>query len=185
MDETCCAYCGRSLILARVGARFCTQKCGTYYRREVGRFPAVMEASARFVRFDRSKRPLMVDGRPASSTDPSTWVGFDAARRSDVGEGVGFVLGDGIGCIDLDHCILDGELEPWAAEVVSENRGTFMEVSRSGDGVHIFGLLPEGRGRKIRDGRNIEVYSTGRYIALTGNRFGGSPRAMKSLVVPE
>ncbi len=28
----------------------------------------------------------------------------------------------------------------------------------------------EGKGFKIRDGRNIEFYSTGRYIAVTGVR---------------
>ena len=183
MNTGSCAYCQRSLVLAREGAKFCTQRCGTYSRRQVGRFPDAMERSARFLRFDSRKRPLTVEGAPASSTDPGTWTTFSEARRSKVGSGIGFALGGGIGCIDLDHCILDGEIESWAADVVSENQGTFMELSLSGDGIHIFGLLEEGPGRKIRDGRNIEVYSVGRYMALTGIRFGSSPRALRPLVV--
>ncbi|WP_348770206.1 hypothetical protein [Arthrobacter sp. E3] len=74
--------------------------------------------------------------------------------------------GDGIGVLDLDHAIVDGVILPWAAEVLAANPGTFTEVSQSGEGLHIWGLLVAGKGRKIRDGRNIEIYTTGRYVAL-------------------
>lgn len=84
-----------------------------------------------------------------------------------MGAGLGFVLnGDGIGVIDLDHAIVDGVILSWAAEVLAANPGTFTEVSQSGEGLHVWGLLAAGAGRKIRDDRNIEIYSTGRYIAL-------------------
>lgn len=184
MTSNRCLYCGGSLLLARADAKFCTQKCGTYYRRKAASLPKKMKDSGRFVRFEPTKRPITVSGRAASSTNPATWSTHKAAVASTAGEGIGFVLGDGFACIDLDHCLIDGELAPWAAAVVAANPGTYMEVSRSGEGLHIFGLLPEGPGRKIRDGRNIEVYSSGRYIALTNNRFGGSPADLKPLVVP-
>lgn len=184
MTSTRCLYCGGSLLLARTDAKFCTQKCGTYYRRKVNSLPKLMKNERRFVRFTSKKRPITVAGKSASSTNAETWSTHKEAVAATVGEGIGFVLGAGFACIDLDHCIVDGELAPWAAAVVAANPGTYMEVSRSREGLHIFGLLPEGPGRKIRDGRNIEVYSSGRYIALTNNRFGGSPAELKSLVVP-
>jgi primase-polymerase (primpol)-like protein len=80
-------------------------------------------------------------------------------------------LGDGIGCWDFDHCISDGELVRWAREAIEAIPSPlFMEVSQSGEGVHVFVSAPEGAGRKIREGgRHIEFYSAGRYIAVTGN----------------
>jgi primase-polymerase (primpol)-like protein len=143
-----------------------------------------MTSRTRFVRFASRKVPRSVTGGSASSTDPTTWSTHAEAAASTVGEGIGYVLGDGVGCIDLDHCIVDGTLEPWAAEVVAANPGTYTEVSRSGEGLHIFGLLSERPGRLVRDGRSIEVYSTGRYIALTGNTFGNTPTRLEPLVVP-
>lgn len=44
----------------------------------------------------------------------------------------------------------------------------------SGTGLHIFLPMPEGRGRKVRDGGvSVEVYSRARYIAVTGDRYEG------------
>lgn len=139
---------------------------------------------ARFVRYTARKVPRTVSGFSASSTDPATWASFGAARASSVGEGIGFVLGEGIGCIDLDHAIVDGVVADWAQLVLDANPDTYIEVSRSGEGLHIFGLLNEGPGRKIRDGRNIEVYSVGRYIALTGTRYAAAPAKLAPLSVP-
>lgn len=171
--------------LPRRGAKFCSQKCGTYYRRELKRsgVPVEMSSRDRWMRRSALKRPLTVDGESASSTDASTWSSYSEALASAVGTGIGFALGDGIGCIDLDHCIEGGELAPWAAEVVAANPGTYIEVSMSGTGLHIFGLRAEGPGRKIRDGRSIEVYSQGRYIAVTGKTFGKAPAALSELIL--
>ena len=147
--------------------------------------PHKMAKMARFVRYSAQKVPLSTDGRAASSTNPATWTTYEEARKSTAGVGIGFVLGEGIGCLDLDHCFSDGKLQPWAAEVVEANRGTWMEVSRSGDGLHIFGLTDAAPGRKHRnDGRNIEVYSQGRYIALTLNTFEHAPTTLRPLQIP-
>lgn len=156
--------------LPREGAKFCSAKCGTYFRRAASRQPALpveMTSRARWVRRDTNKVPLTISGHAGSSTNPRTWATYAEAVTSTAGVGLGFVLnGDGIGVIDLDHAIVDGVVLPWAAEVLAANPGTFTEVSQSGEGIHIWGLLAAGRGRKIRDGRNVEVYSTGRYVAL-------------------
>ena len=56
--------------------------------------------------------------------------------------------------------------KPWAQQIIDANAGTFMETSLSGTGIHIWGLLDSRPGRVIRDGRNIEIYTAGRYMAL-------------------
>jgi len=124
------------------------------------------------VRRNAAKRPITVTGKPASSTDPATWATFAEAKASSSGVGLGFVLGDGIGCIDLDHCFVGGVLADWAAEYIRSvtEPVIFAEVSQSSEGVHLFIEAPEAPGRKIRDGRNIERYTAGRYIAVTGNK---------------
>lgn len=174
--------------LPRQGAKFCSQKCGTYYRRALKsaskspRFPVEMTDKARWVRRTSTKRPVTVAGKSASSTNAGTWDSFSAASASTAGVGMGFVLGDGIGCIDLDHCFDGGKLLPWAQEIVDRCPSTFMEVSQSGEGLHIFGLLPEGGGRNIRSGgSNVEFYSVGRYMAVTGERFNNSPSRLADL----
>ena len=75
--------------------------------------------------------------------------------------------------MDLDYCLVGGRLADWAAEYIAgiSERIIFTEVSQSGEGVHIFIEAPEGAGSKIRDGRNIERYTAGRYIAVTGAAF--------------
>lgn len=128
--------------------------------------------------------PLTVTGRAASSTDPSTWSSYAEAAASPVGAGLGFVLAeaDGIVCLDLDHCIRAGQLAPWARSILDQFPDTYVEVSMSGTGLHIFGLGRLDMGRRIRTGgRQVEAYSTGRYIAVTGVRFEACPSRLADL----
>lgn len=188
MGQRVCEHCGTSINLLRAGARFCSTKCRVYASRKP-RLPREMTDSPRWMRWKPTrrgdkitKRPVTVDGKSASSTDLATWSTFAAANASKVGAGLGFALGEGVGCIDLDHCFKDGELLPWAQSVIDRCPETFMEVSQSGEGLHIFGYLPEGAGRNMRKGEaNIEFYSVGRYIAVTGNRFGNAPSRLADL----
>lgn len=179
------------MVTVRSDARYCSTRCRVAGNRKLRKLPSEMTSRARFVRWKLAMRrgketkvPLTVAGRAASSTDPATWATFKAAAASSAGRGLGFVLGDGIGCIDLDHCIVDGAVADWAQEVLDANPASFVEVSQSGTGLHVFGFLEEGPGRKIRDGRDIEIYSVGRYIALTGERFGSAPSKLEPLVLP-
>lgn len=84
---------------------------------------------------------------------------------------MGFMLGDGFACIDLDHCLSGGVLSPLASSVLHALPATYVEVSMSGTGLHVFGLLPERVGVR-RPG--FEVYSRARFIAVTGNPYEGS-----------
>ena len=85
----------------------------------------------------------------ASSTDPASWSSYRDAARSSAGAGLGFVLdGDGVVCLDLDHCVDDeGTVAGWARNVLDAVDGTWVEVSASGDGLHVWGYgeLPHGR----------------------------------------
>lgn len=158
----------------RDDARFCSTKCRVYAGRALKRrpvFPIEMTSRPRWVRRAADKRPLTVSGTPGSSTNPRTWSTYEAASKSSEGVGLGFVLGDGVGCWDFDHCMTDGVLDRWAREAIEAIADPLLvEVSQSGEGVHVFVGAAEAKGFKIRDGRNIEFYSTGRYIAVTGVR---------------
>lgn len=166
--------------------RFCSNACKQKaYRaarkaKSLPAIPAAMTERRRWVRKD-GKRPLTVMGWSASSTRSRTWDSFEAVRASTVGDGFGFMLGGGIGCIDLDHCIEGGVLLPWARDILDRCPQTFVEVSQSGTGLHIFGFLAEGPGRGQRDGDGVEFYSTGRFIAVTGNPFAGSVPCLADL----
>ena len=117
----------------------------------------------------------MPSGAPASSTDPSTWSSFSAVQDG-AGDGLGFMLGDGVGCIDLDGC-LDAAGQPleWARrEIVHWGTDVlFMERSVSGRGVHVFVRADERPGQVVgvSGGGRVERYFYGRFILTTGDRF--------------
>lgn len=170
--------------LYREGAKTCSPKCRKRVSRasKVALFPLEMTEKDRWIRREASKRPVTIAGRSASSTNSATWSTYSKASTSSVGAGLGYVLGAGVGAIDLDHCIIDGVVADWARKIIDRCPDTFIEVSQSGEGLHIFGLLTEGAGRNIRkNGSAVEFYSTGRYIAVTGNRFEGSPVSLADL----
>lgn len=132
-----------------------------------GSVPREMRVRDRWVLWTPKKVPMQLNGRPASSTDPETWTSY-ARVRSHTRKG--FVLGEGIGCIDLDHCVTDGRIDPKVERFLIN---TYIEISPSGTGLHVFGLLPEGPGsRRI----GVEVYSVGRYMTVTGKRVSKTSR---------
>lgn len=119
-------------------------------------------------------------GMKASVTDPTTWgdlaSALATARRNNL-PGVGFVLtpDDPYTVVDLDGCRdpRTGVLSPEAAAIVAA-LDSYADASPSGTGVHVLveGHLPSGTGRRHGE---IEVYSAGRYITMTGHRLPNSP----------
>ena len=130
-----------------------------------------------------TKLPLTVDGAPASSTDPRTWSALTEAEASTAGDGLGFALGDGFACIDLDHCYDSrNHLADWAKMLIAPVEGrTWIEISPSGDGLHIWGTAPETTGIRVRGLMNAEAYSQGRYMTYTGRAFRDAPAALADL----
>jgi len=130
----------------------------------------------------------------AKVNDPTTWRSFADVEGTPINSqgGIGFCFnGDGIGGIDIDggRNPETGVLTPWAADIVSKF-SSYTEVSPSGTGVKIFlANFPEKfpisqfpmPGEPINGKRPaIEVYSSGRYFAVTGQRLPDSPTEIKS-----
>jgi hypothetical protein len=126
-----------------------------------------------------TKVPYQVDGSLASATNPATWTSFDACHQAAFGkgkhDGIGFVLtnDDDIMAFDLDDCLEDGKLEPWAQDI-AERVKSYVEITPSGVGIRIIcrGKLPVA-GRK--EG-SIEVYESARYITITGEHLAPFPK---------
>jgi hypothetical protein len=127
--------------------------------------------------------------RHASSTDPRTWGTFEDACEaySALTEdsrwaplriaGIGCVLvGDGLVCVDLDGAVTENGLTSAAATIVL-HVPTFTEVSPSGRGVHVWVLGVLDRALKRQ---TIEAYGDKRYIAVTGQRWPGTPSDVES-----
>lgn len=125
------------------------------------------------------KVPKAVGGGNAKSNDPSTWgtlgEAIDEAERNGY-TGVGIELDNGLVGIDLDGCVHDGRIEPWAQEMIDEV-GSYAEMSPSGTGVHILAIGDPGKlgalGR-ANHSKGIEVYNHGRYFTVTGDAINDS-----------
>lgn len=92
---------------------------------------------------------------------------------------MGFSLKAGIVVIDLDNA-LDENQKPleWVMPILEIMPQTFIEVSQSGKGLHLFlnASIGERRNRwNLPSGHHIEIYETDRFIAFTANRYGASP----------
>lgn len=167
-------------MLTRADARYCSTRCRVAAHRAARsgvaerRVPMELAQRARWIRHTKDKVPLTVRGTGASSTDPATWCDFDTAFASSVGSGLGFVLnGDGVVCIDLDHCLENGEPLPWVEPVLAMLPRTFVEVSPSGDGLHVWGFGRIATGRRLRiNGGGVELYGNARYLTVTRKPYG-------------
>lgn len=76
---------------------------------------------------------------------------------------MGVMLGDGLGCYDLDH-VSDADLRDFVAGIAEPI--VFVERSMSGNGFHVFIEAPEERGWKRG---NVERYTRQRFIRVTGD----------------
>lgn len=110
-------------------------------------------------------------GRLASVTDPSTWSSFEHVwelLQTGWYAGAGFVLtkADPFAFVDLDDSEGDKDVFAKQQEIFEKLAPSYAEFSPSGKGLHIIvkGDLPSGRRRG-----KIEVYSSGRYMTMTGN----------------
>ena len=126
---------------------------------------------------ERDGKPTKVPYSPrtgarAKSTDLMTWGTFEEAFEAyEAGDcvGVGFVFcsADPFTGVDLDDCRNPetGELEPWAAKIVTA-LDSYTELSPSGTGVHIIckARIPRG-GRRGR----VEMYAQDRFFTITGH----------------
>ncbi len=120
-------------------------------------------------------RTDMVGRGHARPNDPSTWHTFDEvvdalSRPKNRFDGIGFVISkdDPYVFIDLDHVIKDGEIEPWAQEMI-ERVGSYTEYSRSGSGIHIIARAKKPGSRcRVSSKPKFEIYDETRLVVFTG-----------------
>ena len=130
-----------------------------------------------------TKVPYQINGRRASSTNPATWATHRDAvaawqENPDQFDGIGTVMSKQYRTvfIDIDHCIHDGSFDDRAKDILSAfmdddgNLTTFTEVSQSGTGLHLI-VIGEIPGAFHNQKQNVEMYDSGRYIAMTGKAF--------------
>lgn len=164
-----CERCGETFAAAGArgrSPRFCSGRCRVAAHRSRQTLPAALTSLPRWTVRD-GKRPVQVSGRAASSTNPATWTTYAAV--ADLPHGI--MLGDGLGCYDLDHVIDDdGRLHPDAQAVLDQvgDAALWVERSMSGRGLHVFVRTSEVR---TTVGKRISFYTWGRFIAVTGDRW--------------
>ena len=154
--------------------------------------PDVLKQTASFCVWKmekRSGRPTKVPYNPrtgamARTNDPSTFADFNTAMKSyAIGgwDGIGYRVSEGIGAIDIDHCIReDGSLNDVAASILGIFPDAYFEKSPSGTGLRgFFRLSPDFAYDKtvyyINNRRHgLEVYLSGvtnRFVTVTGDMF--------------
>jgi len=118
-----------------------------------------------------------ITGKRASPSNPATWGTLENAlscKEKYFFSGIGFVFTAecGIIGIDIDHCLDDGQPNDVAADILAHLPETYIEISPSKTGLHIFlkGTIPPDGNRRA----GVEMYSGGRYFTVTGQKYQGA-----------
>lgn len=129
-----------------------------------------------------SKEPVNPhNGFSGKSNDESTWSDIQTALSAIDkfnADGLAFYFKPPYVGIDLDNIgedldrYLQGDIESNIVHVFMNATKTYSEISMSGKGIHIIGKakIPGDRRRK----GNVEMYTEGRFFAITGNFFGSN-----------
>lgn len=122
--------------------------------------------------YDGKKLPVAPwrGGGPVDATNKNNWTDLETAKKylnTKEISGLGFALGNGIVGIDFDDCFIDGELKKEIQEII-DAYPCYVEVSPSGEGLHILGYAYGSYNLKDLD-RGVEIYSSKRYFTFTGD----------------
>lgn len=142
-----------------------------------------------------AKVPHRADRVTSGLSNGSTagWVSFEQAfaaykANPDLFAGVGYLMTNQkeVTGVDLDHCVKDGVIEPWAAEVIAK-LDSYTEFSPSGTGLHVMlaGELASDWSVKFGDKQDkqpgIDVYGASpRFLTFTGAQVPGSPKDLRA-----
>jgi len=112
----------------------------------------------------------------ASASDKRTWRTLEVAleaKEKYLFSGLGFVFteeSDIIG-IDIDKCLVDGQPNEVATAILEKTPPTYIEVSPSKTGLHIFLRNSMSRCGNRNSECGVEMYSAKRFFTVTGNRW--------------
>lgn len=143
----------------------------------------------------RTSKPKKIPIHPVYGTainflESEYYIEFDQAvegfKRIHECSGVGCVLNGTVGCIDLDNCIEEnGCFSKFAKDCIALCPGSYIEISHSGTGLHIFGCfhLPNNKSgiRHKSNCREFEIYLSKRYILVTGEKISDSHSSILSI----
>ena len=123
-------------------------------------------------------------GQLAKTNDPATFSDFGTAMKAYAmggWDGIGYRVSEGIGAIDIDHCIReDGSLNDVAASILGIFSDAYFERSPSGTGLRgFFRLSPDFAYDKTvyyvnNRQHGLEVYlpgTTNRFVTVTGDEY--------------
>jgi putative DNA primase/helicase len=153
---------------------------------ELAPYPNFVVWRYRVIDGQKKKPPFNPNShQPASPTESTTWGSLETALRALATgnfQGIGFMLSHSpFSGIDLDHCLQDGSVEPWAQEIITA-LNTYTEYSPSWNrktgtgGVH---LLVAGKPLTNKKVGTIELYGQKRYLTLTTNHLEGTPTTIE------
>jgi putative DNA primase/helicase len=155
--------------------------------REIAGYPNFVVWHYKEADGQRKKPPVNPNTlHPASPTDRSTWGTLESTLSvvaTGTYQGIGFMLSHSpFSGIDLDHCIQEGSMQPWAQEII-ETMDTSTEYSPSWNratgtgGVHLF---VEGKPPASKKAGNIEVYGEKHYLTITTKHLPRTPATVNS-----
>jgi hypothetical protein len=146
--------------------------------------------SAKREKYDKIPYRADAPGYGLSTAQPDKWYSFDVALASleqhpHAFHGLGLVLTGIKGLVgtDLDGCVNEGVIAPWAQAIVTD-LNSYTEISPSGTGLRVFNT-----GTQDRDWNNhdvgIEVYggNDARFLTVSGQHLEGTPTAISGIGV--
>lgn len=138
------------------------------------------------------KIPTNLAGEAVDPHLPAHWLdaqtACNAAQLFGQGWGVAFTItsADPFFLLDIDACLIDGQWSPVAQELMGRLNGAAVEVSQSGQGLHIIGSGAGAAGEHgcKNTGLGLELYTEARFVALTGTNAVGSAGADVGAALP-
>lgn len=108
-------------------------------------------------------------GQVCNAHDPSVWCDYVTAYNTGAPVAFVFAQSDPFFFLDIDGCLEpSGNWNEQALYLCSLFPGCAVEVSQSGRGLHIFGMMPADLQHSCkRPDLGLEFYTTGRFCAIT------------------
>ena len=112
-------------------------------------------------------------GRVANALDPAIWTDRATAEAAAAAfgpdYGLGLVITQGTFFLDIDNCLqADNVWSPVAVDLCQRFAGCYIEVSKSGRGLHIIGRGSVAAHATRNGALGLELYTRDRFCALTG-----------------